>query len=184
MKFIADSIFRTPTYLIRPDIAARIEPEGMLARVGNAQNRVLSSLLQDARMNRMLDREALATVSGEQVYTLADMLDQLRSAVWSELTAPSTKIDPYRRRLQNEYLTQVNRKLNPPPAAPAAGGGGGGAFTPPAPLSEDARSQIRGELITLRNEVRRAIPKAADRETRLHLEGAEHRIGEILEPRK
>jgi hypothetical protein len=186
MKFINDSIFRTPTYLIRPELAARFEPEGMLARVGGAQSRVLTSLLDDARLNRLLDREALAVVSGEQTYKLGELLDQLRQGVWSELSASSTKIDPYRRRRQNDYLAQVGRKLNPPAPTPAAGGAGGGrgGATPPAPLSEDARSQIRGELVTLRDEIRRAIPKAADRETRLHLEGADHRIGEILDPRK
>jgi len=57
-------------------------------------------------------------------------------------------------------------------------------FTPPPPLLEDARNELRGELVSLRSEVRRAIPRAADRETRLHLEGAEYRIGEILEPKK
>jgi hypothetical protein len=65
-------------------------------------------------------------------------------------------------------------------AAPGGGGGGGAA---PVVLSEDARSQLRGELVTLREEVRRAIPKAGDRETRLHLQGAEYRITQILEPK-
>jgi len=92
-------------------------------------------------------------------------------------------IDPYRRTLQNQFLSQINLKLNPPPAgtAPVVNFPG---FTPPPPLLEDARNELRGELVSLRSEVRRAIPRAADRETRLHLEGAEYRIGEILEPKK
>jgi hypothetical protein len=182
MKFLNDSVFRTPTYLIRPEIAERIEAEGMLTRIGNAQNRVLTSVLNDGRMNRLLEGEALAAVSGKDAYSLGDMLDALRGGIYSELNAGSVKIDPFRRRLQNELITQFGRKLNPPaPAAGAAGGGGGGGNAP-APLSEDARSQIRGELVTLRDQIRRAIPKAADRETRLHLQGADHRIGEILDP--
>ena len=106
--------------------------------------------------------------------------------VWSELAEGSPKIDAYRRQLQNNYFTLIDRKLNPPPA-PAAGqgGGGGGGFGPPqAPLSEDAKSELRGELVTLQAEIRRATPRASDRETQLHLAGADHRITEILEPRK
>ena len=185
MRFLNEEVFKTPTYLIRPDIASRIEAEGMLSRIGSAQNRVLASVLNDGRMNRLLEVEALARNSSE-VYSLADMLYDLRKGVWSELAEGSPKIDAYRRQLQNNYFTLIDRKLNPPPA-PAAGqgGGGGGGFGPPqAPLSEDAKSELRGELVTLQAEIRRATPRASDRETQLHLAGADHRITEILEPRK
>jgi hypothetical protein len=77
----------------------------------------------------------------------------------------------------------VNAKLNPPPpsATPFIPPPG---FTPPAPLLEDAKSQLRGELVSLRADIRRAAPKASDREARLHLEAADHEIGEILDPKK
>lgn len=182
MKFLLDSVFRTPTYLIRTEIAQRIEAEGMLTRVGNAQNRVLTAVLNDGRMNRLLEGEALAALENRDVFSLGDMLDQLRNGIWSELNASSTNVDPFRRRLQNEFITQVGRKINPPAPTPAAGGGGGGGGQAPAPLSEDARSQLRGTLVALRDQIRAAVPKAANRETRLHLQGAEHRINEILDP--
>jgi hypothetical protein len=38
--------------------------------------------------------------------------------------------------------------------------------------------------VTLQAEVQRAIPRAANRETQLHLQGAAHRIEEILDPNK
>ena len=184
MRFLNEEVFKTPGYLLRPDIASRIEAEGMLARIGNAQNRVLGSVLNDGRLNRLLEGEALSK-NPNDVYSLADMLDDLRKGVWSELGEGSPKIDAYRRQLQNDFLAQIDRKLNPPPAAPATPGGGRGGFGPPqAPLSEDAKSELRGELVTLQAEVRRATPRAADRETQLHLAGADHRISEILEPKK
>jgi hypothetical protein len=180
MRFLNEQVFKTPTYLIRPDIAARVEPNGMLTRIGNAQGRVLTALLDDQRMNRLLEGEALR---GKDAYSLASMLDDMRSGIWSELNDAHPTIDPYRRGLQMSYLTQIDRKINPPPAAaPAVGGGGQAARA--EPLAEDARSELRGELVTLRDEIRRAIPKTTDRETRMHLEAAEHRIGEILDPKK
>ena len=182
VKFLNEKVFKTPTYLIRPDIAARIESNGMFTRIGNAQNRVFSALLQDTRMNRLLEGEALAKNAGE-AYGLLDMLDDVRKGVWSELSSSSVKIDPYRRELQMNYITTMARKVNPPPAAaPAAPTGPGGAGA--APLSEDARSQVRGQLVALKAEIRSAIGKAGDRETRMHLENAEHRIGEALDPKK
>ncbi len=182
VKFLNEKVFKTPAYLIRPDIGMRVEAGGMLTRIGNAQNRVLTALLQDARLDRVMEGEALAKNAGE-VYTLPEMLDDVRKGVWSEL-ATGSKIDPYRRLLQDNYITAMDRKVNPPPTpAPAAG-------APPNPnaaanaLTEDARSQVRGQLVTLRGEIRAAIGKTSDRETKAHLESAEHRIGEALDPKK
>lgn len=185
MKFLNQSVFKTPTYLIRPDIARRIEAEGMINRIVAAQSRALNLVLDDSRMNRLLEEEAMAT-DRSQVYPLIDMLDDLRTGIWSELGGARVTIDPYRRALQMTYLTRIDAKLNPPASGSASGGR---PFPPsfgprPLPLSEDVKSELRGELVTLRDEIRRAIPRAADRETRLHLEAADHRIGEILEPKK
>ncbi|HJQ55069.1 MAG TPA: zinc-dependent metalloprotease [Gemmatimonadaceae bacterium] len=181
MRFINENVFETPTYLIQPAIARRVEASGMITRITNAQARVLTSLLNDQRLNRLIENEALAA-NGE-AYSLAGMLDDLRRGVWTELDQSRVSIDPYRRTLQNRYLDQIDGKLNPPPAdsqqRPQFPG-----FTPPAPLLEDARSQLRGELVSLRSAIRAALPKAADRETRLHLQAADHRIGEILDPKK
>ena len=116
------------------------------------------------------------------VYSLLDLLDDVRKGVWSELSSASVKIDPYRRELQMSYITQMDRKVNPPPAATPPAGIPAGAIA--APLSEDARSQVRGQLVTLKAEIHAAIGKTGDRETRMHLENAEHRIGEALEPKK
>jgi hypothetical protein len=181
MRFLSENVFQTPTYLIQPAIARRVEAAGMIGRITNAQGRVLVSLLNDQRLNRLIENEALAG-SGD-AYSLAAMLDDLRRGVWTELAQSRVSIDPYRRTLQNRYLDEIDNKLNPPPPSttPAPQFPG---FTPPAPLLADARSQLRGELVSLRGEIRRAVPKAADRETRLHLEAADHRIGEILDPKK
>jgi hypothetical protein len=111
------------------------------------------------------------------------MLDDLKHGVWTELYESSVSIDPYRRTLQNQFLTQVDTKINPPPA-PTTPPPNFPGFTPPAPLLADARNELRGELVSLRADIRRATARAADRETRLHLEGADHAIGDILEPKK
>ncbi len=183
MHFLNDSVFTTPSYLIRPDIASRIEPGGMLTRIGNAQNRVLSQVLVDQRLNFLLDGSATAKSAGD-VYSLADMLDDLQRGIWSELWTPAPKIDAYRRALQNNYLTLMNAKLNPSPAQLAQIAQLQALGITIAPLAEDARSEIRGEVVALRDRVRSAEGRATDRETKLHLAGVDHRIGEILDPKK
>jgi hypothetical protein len=182
MRFLNENVFKTPAYLIRPEIAARIEAGGMLTRVAGAQNRVLTAVLQDQRLNRLIEESAVAR-NPRDAYALSDMLDDLRHGVWSELADAKPKADTYRRTLQMNYLAQLDRKLNVPPPAPPVGLPA--AFAAQfAPITEDAKSQLRGQLVALRSEVRKAISQAADRETRMHLEAADHRIGEILDPKK
>ena len=185
VRFLNENVFRTPTYLIRPELASRFEAGGMVTRISSAQTRVLNTLFNDQRLNSLLEQEGTAR-DRNQVYTLATMLDDLRRGIWSELSAGQA-IDVFRRELQNDYLTLVDRKLNPPPApAGGQGGGGGGQFggPPPAPLSEDAKSHLRGQLVALQGEIQRALPRAGDRATQLHLQGAQHRIANILDPER
>jgi Met-zincin/Domain of unknown function (DUF5117)/Domain of unknown function (DUF5118) len=183
MRFINDSVFVTPTYLIRPDIEGRIEAGGMLTRIGNAQSRVLNQLLVDQRLNLLLDGTATAK-NARDAYSLADMLDDLQGGVWSELKSAAPKIDPYRRLLQNNYLTQVNNKLNPPATQAAQLAQLAALGIRITPLAEDAKSELRGEVTALREQIRGSISRTADRETRMHLQAADHRIGEILDPKR
>jgi hypothetical protein len=179
VRFLNEHVFRTPAYLVRPEIGARIEAGGMVTRVNNAQARSLNALFDDGRMNRLLEQEGTTPNPGS-VYTLATMLGEVRGGVWEELRAGRPTIDVFRRGLQNSYIALLGRKLNPSPPTEGAVAFGAAA----TPLAEDARSHLRGELVALREEIRRAIPRATDRATQLHLQAAAHRIGEILEPRR
>jgi hypothetical protein len=181
VRFLNENVFRTPTFLIRPEIARRIESGGMIERINRAQTRVLANLLDDGRLVRLIEQGAL---DPRGAYTITQMLDDVRRGLWSEIHAGRPAIDAYRRELQMDYLSLVDRKLNPPANREGP--------TPEQlrrfgvrvlPLSSDAKSQLRGELVTLRAEIRRAAPRASNRETQRHLQGAIARIDQILDPR-
>jgi hypothetical protein len=182
VRFLNENVFTTPTFLIRPEISARVEALGMIRRINAAQSRVLNNVFDDGRLNRLLEQEALARGSGD-AYPLARMLDDVRRGLWSELTSSSPRADAYRRELQNDYLDLIDRKINPP-ATPANAAPQQNFGPPRSPLSSDAQSQLRGELVSLRGDIQRAIPRTSDRSTLLHLQGALHRIQDILDPNK
>ena len=181
VKFINDNVFRTPVWLIRPEIAGRFEAGGMINRINNAQARVLTNLLDDGRMNRLLEGEALAQ-NTSSVYALSGLLDDLRRGVWSEIYAGQS-IDAFRRELQSDYLTQIERKLHPAPENPVLAAQLRQFGIVRLPLSDDAKSQLRGTLVTLRSDLRGASGRA-DRGTQLHVAGAIKRIDDILDPKK
>ena len=185
VRFINENVFKAPTYLIRPDISERVEAGGIVPRINAPQQRVFGTLMQDARMNRLLEQEG--TIADKtKVYTLNTMLDDVRKGIWDELFDASTIINVFRRELQNDHIALINTKMNPPATPPGQGGGGGGGGfggPPPAPLSEDAKSHLRGQLTALKDEIERAIRKAGDKPTELHLRAALHRIDTILDPK-
>ena len=178
VQFIADNAFRTPEYFIDPRILNRIEPDGTLRRVGAAQSRVLSDLLDGDRLNRLSEFEAIA--KDRNIYSLSELLSDVRHAVWSELASTHVTVDPFRRSLQRAYLAQADGKLNPSPAiiissSTKARHGGG--------PNSDVRALMRGELIDLDTSLRSALDHASGRTTRLHLLDARAEIKRILDPR-
>jgi hypothetical protein len=157
--------FNVPRMFLDEEILRRIEAQGAIQRIGSQQGRILAQLLSEARLNRLIEYEAMA--NGASVYTVADLLSDLRSGVWSELTASSVRIDVVRRNLQRQYLAAADRYL-----------------APSAQVSiSDARPLIRSELRELAQAVRAARGRAGDAVTRLHLQDVEAEIERILDPR-
>ncbi len=122
------------------------------------------------------------------MYTLTEMLSDLRHGVWTELygTAP-VKIDIYRRGVQRAYLTDVGNKINPPAAGAAAGGRGGGGGggrggAAPAANTGEIKAMLRGELKTLDAELAAAAKRATDVPTKRHIDDARQQISHILKP--
>jgi hypothetical protein len=177
VRFLNENAFATPTWAIDKEVLRRIEPIGELNRIRNAQNSVLNNLLSSARFARLVEQQAL---DGVAAYQPDEFLADVRSGVWTELSAPRVVIDAYRRNLQRSYLDIANNKLNAPPATLPPG-------LPPqfAALfisSGDERAFYRAELRAISASASTAIPRTTDRSTRVHLESIRDQINKILDP--
>ncbi len=181
VRFLNTKVFQTPTYLIRPEFASRIESGGMINRINGAQARVLTNVFNDGRLNRLLEGEAIATTKAN-VYTLSNLLDDVRRGIWSEIYTGGSA-DAYRRELQSDYLTQIDRKLNPPAVNPLLAQQAAQFGIQLVTLSDDAKSQLRGTLVQLRNDLR-GRTGSGDRAMQLHVAGAVKRIDDILDPKR
>lgn len=184
VQFLNDNAFATPTFLVNESITSRLEPSGSLDRIAKAQQQILTELLADARTARVVE---YAMVAPGDAYVIGDLLDDLSSGIWSELRQPRVSIDVFRRNLQQAYLDQLNEKINPPlkPAAPTLPSlPSSPSGTPAQGTVPDVRTAMRGELIDLRSQIKAAIPRAVNRETRRHLVDARDRIDNILDPNK
>ncbi len=182
VAFLNAHAFTTPTFFLDRAILDRIEPSGALTRIGDAQKVLLTRLFDNSRFSRLIEFEALAAKPSD-AYPLGAMLSDVRHGIWSELDAPRVDIDAFRQNIQYAYLDLCAGKINPPPESPRQ------ANVPPqfaylfAPVPDEARALLRMELMDLDAQLRAALPRAANRDTRAHIVEARHRIDRILNPK-
>lgn len=185
IQFLNEHVFHTPAFFLDDAVTSRIEANGSLSRINDAQARILHTLLDDWRVQRMIEISS----RGGEVYTLPEMLADVRHGIWTELSDRRVSIDVYRRNLQRAYLDQLDAKINGPH------GDGFTIVLSPSPSPRrrpvdapasmaDARSAMRAELVTLRGDVAGALPRSADGATRAHLSDALVTIDRILDPDK
>jgi hypothetical protein len=163
VAFLNANAFKTPRFLTNKEILRRLEPSGQIDRIGGNQRRVLSSLLSNARIARLVESEAL---DGDAAYRPTDFLAEVRRGVFEELNGAQVAIDAFRRNLQRGYVETMAEKIS-------------GA----APATDDARALARAELIDLDRQISRVLSRAADRATNAHLADLRIEISKALDPR-
>lgn len=181
VRFLNEQAFATPEMLLEPDVLRRVEAEGAVDRIRDAQARVLATVFSASRLNRLIEYAALAE-PGYTPYTLADVARDVRSGVWGELEDATVRIDVYRRNLQRSYLDVVESRLQPPSDEGGGGGPFGGGPPPVDPDRTDIGAVLRGELREIGRQVDSAASRSADAMTRLHLEDVKAKIDRILDP--
>ncbi len=178
MNFLNRYSINPPLWLAPRDILARIENSGIVERIRKSQVQTLNSILDPARMQRLIEHEAL---SGTDAYTLGEMLKDVRNGVWKGLRA-AKKTTVYRRNLQRAYLDRMEWLLTEEPDPVPEFIRNYIGTTDVKVADSDIRPYVRGELEYLKSMVKRSASTAGDKATRLHYLDALARIEKILDP--
>jgi Met-zincin/Domain of unknown function (DUF5117)/Domain of unknown function (DUF5118) len=179
VAFLNKQLFATPTWLIDQQIFDRTGQSGLVI-VGNLQDNILNRLLGARNLNKLIEAEAVA---GNKAYSALELLSDLKSGIWSELTTKKA-IDAFRRNLQKSYVNTMINLLNP--AAPAASAFGPGitiSVSATASDKSDLKSIVRAHLQSLRVELNAAQVLYADRMSKYHLQDLNFRIDKALNPK-
>ncbi len=178
VQYLNANAFHVPDMFLDEDILRRIENEGVVSRFRTQQNRVIGNLLNQARLERLVEFEALAD-DPDDFYTLADLFSDLQAGVWGELDERNVVVGVYRRNVQRAFLEATDRRLHPTqqelsrrgtPFRPA--------MTPP--WGSDVRAALRAALQDLDTHAERAIARAGNAMTRIHLRDVRMEIERIL----
>lgn len=176
VEYLNEVAFEVPAMFLDGEILRRIENDGVVERFRVQQSRVLANLLSQPRLERLVEFEATAGTPSE-VYTLADLMSDLRTGVWGELTARAPRVDAYRRNLQRSFLAAVDSRLHPTEQELSR------ANNPArAPAASDVRGAMRAELEDLDRLAEQALTRTRDPMTRIHLRDVRREIDRILEP--
>lgn len=173
MYFVQKQLFETPEWLLDQDIFNKIEASGSVERLRSIQVRTLDNILNLGKISRMIENE---TANGKVAYTLTDMMKDLRTGVWSELSR-GAKIDTYRRNLQKAHIDRLSYLMT---AESQSARRGASAINT---SQSDIRSVARAELNILKSSIRGAISRTSDTMSKYHLQDAVERIDMILDPK-
>jgi len=180
MQFLQNQLFKTPKWLINKDILNKIEYSGNVDGIRALQERTLKSLLSIGKMGRLVENE---TLNGSKAYSLINMMDDLRRGIWSELSS-GRSINTYRRNLQRAYIDRLKYLMTVKKQPKLLKFGRYTKGTKVNISQSDIRSVVRGELNILKRQVKVAVAKPPNRNTRYHLQDVLKRIENILNPQK
>jgi hypothetical protein len=161
VRFINTQVFETPNWLINKNILTRVSPTGVIDQIRGLQGYALNLLFDGARLRRMAENAAL---NGKDAYSPAELFDDVRKSVFSELKTGNS-IDPYRRNLQRAFVDRMIELIQLPGDANS---------------QSDIKALARGILSSLKSDLARNSKRQSDKVSRYHLEDLLARI-ELIE---
>jgi hypothetical protein len=185
LRFLAREALATPSWLVPPEILARIGPPAGGASLANRQAALLSQLLDPRRLDRIANAPSLRSEPFD--YSPAQYLGDLRAALWGSDAAEALQQsrDPNRRILHRVYLDRLRSLLRPP--EPTQGTGPGSGNEPASPLltqpnvsRTDLPALARAELRAVRALAAGAAASAQGTTLRAHWQDIMARVDEIL----
>ena len=186
-EFLDEHVFQTPHWLLDQELLRKFEHVGAVERVRWYQVNAVNQLLDVDRFERMIEQQAF----NDEAYSVAELLDDLRASLWSELDEGGA-IDTYRRNLQRGYLERVEHLLTeasgeaPPPPGDYRPDIDRDAFDSVELRTEfhiqqsDVRPLLREQLTLLHDAIGEALETVEHRETRAHLDAAQTKIERLL----
>ena len=187
LEFLTENVFKSPDWLAPASVTSRLGPPTAGSNLANRQANVITSLLSNARLGRLVESEEL---DPRNAYPLAEYLADVKRAVWGTAAA-APELDAGRRTIHRVYLERLAALISPPPPPAGAAGAPAGPAAPPGPFlaapnvpRSDFPALARAQVRAIRDQARAAAVAApAGSVSRAHWQDIVDRTERILEPR-
>lgn len=147
VQWVCDNVLTPPNWLVPQDVMSRLGSDSGLSRISGLQNSALNQLLNNGRINRLLDNEAR---NGAKAFTADQMMAMLRGKVWADLGEANPTIDLQGRTLQKNYVNALANKMS------------GNA--------SEARAIAMADLKLQQSWIAKVLPRVKDPVTHAHLD--------------
>lgn len=181
VAFLNTQLFITPKWLLNQNILSKINPENGVEAIKSMQDATLNSLLAGDRMVRLMETSSIS----KDNYSVDELMTDLKKGIFSELKNKNS-IDIYRRNIQKLYVDKMIELLNPGEASVRAVPVGVtyGFNTRKVNLAQtDLPSISRGQLNSLKTELKLSTDRMTDRISRYHVLDLIYRIEQGLDPK-
>jgi hypothetical protein len=168
VAFLQKEVFTTPTWLLDDNMMNKISSPVRASSASRIQTTALDLILNDRVLNTLLKMEE--RFGKENSYTLVEYLDDLQSAIWSEVKT-SKPIDIFRRGVQKNYIADLFATMNEAEEGKNFIGVmlGVPEENLPITVTSDLGSYIGFHLHNLREQILKAIPTITDKDSKDHL---------------
>ena len=181
VAFLNTQLFTTPKWLLDQNVLSKIKPESGVEAIKGMQDATLSSLMAGDRMVRLLE----TSMASKDNYSVNELITDLNKGIFSELKSKNS-IDMYRRNIQKVYIDKMIDLLKPgnTTVRSVPVGVTYGFNTRTVNLAEtDLPSIARGQLISLKNDLKMSSARMTDRMSKYHVLDLISRINEALNPK-
>lgn len=161
LKWLLKNAFKTQDWLLSKEILANIDESGYTQTMLRYQTRQLNSIMNGAKLLRMIDNEVIH----EDTYAAVDMVRDLRAGIFFEADY-LMNVDVFKRNLQKAMIDRMGVLMNSKTYS-----------------NSDIPSIIRGELQTLNFQLTIARGRRINRITKYHYRDCLAKIKAILYPK-
>ncbi len=183
LRFVLENGFKTPRWLVSPEILNKFRCLGACDPVIQRQKALLDELLSGKRYRLLKDFEALDPAGA---YTLAEYLGDVQNGLFEELDAKRPVIDIYRRELQRQYLAQLRSQLTaisqPASRRSIFDADDPGRALPLSATDTDFRAVSTNALGTLSTRLEAAASRTRHEMTAIHIRDCMREVAQILSP--
>lgn len=177
IKFFNEQIFKTPTWLLDKNILNKIEPGYSGNSVQRVQQETVAMVTSQSRLYRMMINQR---DYGKGAYSPSEWLTDLKKGIFTELYT-GAPTDEYRRALQKMYVGSIITMYNKRFALQGSIDNILAAVTPTdVLLYSNVKALAFAHLRELRKDIGSGIPKAKDKDTKIHLEYLKQMLDKII----
>jgi hypothetical protein len=172
IAFLDTNVFTTPTWLLEPRVMNVLQPTGGVGRLSEIQQGMLTGLMSNSKLLRLLEVQASGYADA---YSVAELYDDLEAIVFREL-AQRSAVDFYRRNLQRTFVTELINKCE------KSSGGDGFMFIfgGSSALDSDVRAISRARLSAVLAKLKAA--RVTDATTKAHYDELILQITRAIDP--